>query len=115
MGSFQANYKKNKNMKVAKKIGKYLTPFSPTFSVSKLSTKAYNCSTTACHLLGTKVALNVTNSRSTISKVITISVNNEELVKDILKLPKPMGIIETILNCSRGEKINILRKVFHIR
>ena len=49
------------------------------------------------------------------SKVITISANNEELVKDILKLPKPIGIIETILNCSRGEKINILRKVFHIR
>jgi len=62
--------------------------------------------------LGTKVALNVINSKDNISNVTMINDNSEELVKDKSKLPKPIGIKDTILNCSKGEKANIVLGFF---
>lgn len=97
----------NININVVNIIGKYFTPFSPMFSTSRLRTNSYRISVTDCHRVGTKVDLKVTKLIRHTKTNVTIRAITDEFVKEISKLPILIGIIDTILNCSRGEKMDI--------
>jgi hypothetical protein len=89
-------------------IAKYLEPSFLIFSIKTVKyTNSKANSTIFCQLLGTSLALEQAKLRKTKAKVKLNIVKIVEFVIDKSTLPRVMGTILIIANCSNGEKNNI--------
>ena len=86
-------------------IGKYKFPFFFTFSVRTLKKiNSYINSIRLCHAFGTNFAPEQARLYRVKASKQLISVKRVEFVKDRSIIPKLIGIIFNIANCSSGEK-----------
>jgi hypothetical protein len=89
-------------------IAKYFEPSFLMFSINTVKyTNSKANSTIFCQLLGTSLALEQAKLRKTKAKVKLNIVKIVEFVIDKSTLPRVIGTILIIANCSNGEKNNI--------